>query len=195
MANIAYIRVSSVEQNTGRQHELFKGKGIQIERIFEEKVSGKSTEGRPVLKAMMDYLREGDILYIESVSRLARNAADFLRLVDELGRKGVGLVSMKENIDTSTAQGKFITTVFAALYELERENIKERQQEGIALCLKEGRAYGRPKTVFTEAFVKNYEDWKAKRITTKEFMEREGITKRSSFYSKVKRYEERKQEE
>ena len=138
MANIAYIRVSTKEQNTGRQHEDFTAKGIVLNKVFEEKLSGKNTD-RPQLQAMLAYLREGDTLYVESFSRFARSARDFLNIVNTLNEKGVSFVSLKENIDTTTPNGKFMLTVFAGLYELERDNILERQREGIDLALKEGR--------------------------------------------------------
>ena len=116
VANIAYIRVSSEDQNTGRQYELFSERGIKIDKFYTEKVSGKSISGRPQLRAMLDYIREDDIIYIESISRLSRSVSDFLKLVELFSEKNVGLVSLKENIDTSTAQGKFITTVFAVVF-------------------------------------------------------------------------------
>lgn len=191
--NIAYIRVSTEDQKTGRQHEVLKSLGIKIDKIFEEKVSGKSTENRPQLQAMLDYVREDDVIYIESISRLARNTVDFLKIVEFLNAKKVGLISAKEKIDTTTPQGKFMITVFAALSELEREYIRQRQREGIDLCLKEGRKYGRPRETYSKDFIESYNKWKNHEISTKDFMANEGITARSTFYDKIKRYEERKQ--
>lgn len=188
MANIAYIRVSTKEQNTGRQHEDFTAKGIVLNKVFEEKLSGKNTD-RPQLQAMLAYLREGDTLYVESFSRFARSARDFLNIVNTLNEKGVSFVSLKENIDTTTPNGKFMLTVFAGLYELERDNILERQREGIELALKEGRAYGRPKASFSTTFADNYKLWKAGQLKAVDFMKIENIPK-STFYKLVKRYEE-----
>ena len=188
MANIAYIRVSTKEQNTGRQHEDFTAKGIVLDKVFEEKLSGKNTD-RPQLQAMLAYLREGDTLYVESFSRFARSARDFLNIVNTLNEKGVSFVSLKENIDTTTSQGKFMLTVFAGLYELERDNILERQREGIDLALKEGRAYGRPKASFSTTFADNYKLWKTGQLKAVDFMKIENIPK-STFYKLVKRYEE-----
>ena len=121
MARIAYIRVSTKEQNTGRQYELLRERNIIPDKIYEEKVSGKNID-RPELKAMLSYVREGDTVYIESISRLARNTRDFLNLVEYLQGKQVDLVSLKESIDTATPTGKFMLSVFAALYQLERQN-------------------------------------------------------------------------
>lgn len=103
---------------------------ISVDKIFIEKISGKNMV-RPELNKMLKYVHEGDILYIESMSRLARNAKDFLSLVQQLQDKKVELVSLKENIDTTTPQGRFILIVFAALAELERENTLKHQREGI----------------------------------------------------------------
>lgn len=187
MANIAYIRVSTKEQNTGRQHEDFTAKGIVLDKVFEEKLSGKNTD-RPQLQAMLAYLREGDTLYVESFSRLARSTRDLLNIVNTLTEKGVSFVSLKENVDTTTSQGKFMLTVFAGLYELERDNILERQREGIDLALKEGRPYGRPSATLSSTFSKNYQLWKQGELKAVDFMKRENIPK-STFYKLVKRYE------
>ena len=140
MANIGYVRVSTTEQNTGRQFALFSERGIKLDRIYEEKVSGKDTKGRPELAKMLDYVRDGDTVYIESISRLARNIMDLLKIVQQLQDKKVELVSLKETIDTSTPQGKFLLSIFGAMAELERDTIKQRQREGIDLALAEGRA-------------------------------------------------------
>lgn len=187
MANIAYIRVSTKEQNTGRQHEDFTAKGIVLNKVFEEKLSGKNTD-RPQLQAMLAYLREGDTLYVESFSRLARSTRDLLNIINTLTEKGVSFVSLKENVDTTTSQGKFMLTVFAGLYELERDNILERQREGIDLALKEGRPYGRPSATLSSTFSKNYQLWKQGELKAVDFMKRENIPK-STFYKLVKRYE------
>ena len=188
MANIGYIRVSTKEQNTGRQYEDFSANGIVLDKIFEEKMSGKNTD-RPQLQAMLSYLREGDTLFVESFSRLARSTRDLLNIVTVLTEKGVSFVSLKENVDTTTSQGKFMLTVFAGLYELERDNILERQREGIDLALKEGRSYGRPKATVSDTFSTNYKLWKAGQLKAVDFMKIENIPK-STFYKLVKRYEE-----
>ena len=188
MANIGYIRVSTKEQNTGRQYEDFTAKGIALDKVFEEKLSGKNTD-RPQLQAMLSYLREGDTLFVESFSRLARSTRDLLNIVNTLTEKGVSFVSLKENVDTTTPHGKFMLTVFAGLYELERDNILERQREGIDLALKEGRSYGRPKATVSDTFSTNYKLWKAGQLKAVDFMKIENIPK-STFYKLVKRYEE-----
>lgn len=187
MANIGYIRVSSSQQNTARQHIDLSSAGITIDKVYEEKASGKNTE-RPQLKAMLQYIREGDTVYVESFSRLARSTRDLLDIVETLTAKGVQFVSLKENVDTSTPQGKFMLTVFAGLAELERESILQRQREGIDLCLAEGRAYGRPSAQLSDTFAKHYQQWKAGEIKAVDFMKMEGLPK-STFYKLVRRFE------
>ena len=188
MANIGYIRVSTQHQNTGRQHEDFSAKGITIDKLYEEKISGKNTD-RPQLKAMLQYVREGDTVYAESFSRLARSTRDLLEIVEDLTSKGVQFVSLKENVDTSTPQGKFMLTVFAGLAQLERDTILQRQREGIDLCLSEGRAYGRPTAKISVTFATHYQQWKAGKIKAVDFMKAENLPK-STFYKLVKRFEE-----
>ena len=188
MANIGYIRVSTQHQNTGRQHEDFSAKGITIDKLYEEKISGKNTD-RPQLKAMLQYVREGDTVYAESFSRLARSTRDLLEIVEDLTSKGVQFVSLKENVDTSTPQGKFMLTVFAGLAQLERDTLLQRQREGIDLCLSEGRAYGRPTAKISDTFATHYQQWKAGKIKAVDFMKAENLPK-STFYKLVKRFEE-----
>lgn len=183
MANVAYIRVSSKDQNTSRQYALLD---MQVDKVFEEKVSGKNTKDRPQLKALIDYVRTGDVVIVESISRLARNTRDLLTIIEILQAKDVAFRSLKENIDTMTPQGKFVLSIFGALAELERETI--RQREGIEICLAEGRAYGRPKAVISSTFKINYIAWKRGEITAVTFMRKENLAK-STFYKLVKRFE------
>lgn len=142
MSKIGYIRVSTIEQNTDRQEIALED--IGMDKIFIEKASGKNTN-RPELKKMLEYVREGDVLYIESISRLARSTRDLLSIVQQLQEKKVELISLKEHIDTTTPQGRFILTIFAALSELERENTLQRQKEGIVAARIKGKRFGRPK--------------------------------------------------
>lgn len=183
---LGYVRVSTKEQNEARQLEALKK--YDIEKYFEEKVSGKDTN-RPELAALQQFAREGDTIYIESISRLARNTLDFLNLVEQFTKKGVHLVSLKENIDTSTPQGKFMLSVFAALSQLERDTIKQRQREGIDVALAQGRAYGRPKVELDEkVFRKVYKQWKAKELSVVQAAKLLGIS-RQIFYRRVEEIE------
>lgn len=133
---VGYIRVSTLEQNLDRQIELMKSKGC--EKIFAEKVSGKSIDNREQLKLMLDFVREGDTVWVSEYSRLARNTLDLLEIVKAIESKGATLISEKEKIDTSTSSGKFFLTVLAGVAELERSMILQRQKEGIALAKARG---------------------------------------------------------
>jgi DNA invertase Pin-like site-specific DNA recombinase len=137
---IGYVRVSTNEQKTVRQEELLHS--LDIEKIYIDKSSGKSV-ARPGLERMMDFVREGDTVIVESISRFARNARDLLELIGQLSAKDVCFVSKKESIDTQTPTGKFMLTVFAAVAELERANILQRQHEGIAIAKAQGKYKGR----------------------------------------------------
>ena len=117
---IGYIRVSTQEQNTIRQEVLMKSLGV--DEVYIDRMSGKNTN-RPELKKMMEYVRKGDTVIVESISRFSRNTRDLLELVEHLTANGVEFVSKKEAIDTTTPTGKFMLTVFGAVAELEREYI------------------------------------------------------------------------
>jgi DNA invertase Pin-like site-specific DNA recombinase len=185
MAKVAYVRVSSVDQNVDRQ--LVELQKCGIDKWFTEKVSGKD-RNRTELKRMMEYVRDGDTVYIESISRLARNTLDFLTIVKELGEKGIEIVSLKENIDTSSPQGKFMLTIFGAMYELERESIKQRQAEGIAVAKEKGEVtFGRPKVEYSD-FPTLYHKWKSGEITAAAAMRSLGM-KANTFYRRVKETE------
>jgi DNA invertase Pin-like site-specific DNA recombinase len=156
--------------------------------VFIDKVSGKD-RNRPALKEMMSFVREGDTVIVESISRFARSTKDLLSLIDELKEKRVRFISKKETIDTETPQGKFMLTVFAALAELERDQIKQRQAEGIAIAKAEGKYTGRkPIEVDEDLLAEEYRQWKAGNTQPKYMMQRLGL-KPATFYRKVKEYE------
>lgn len=188
MSKIGYIRVSTEKQETARQQEIMNN--YQVDRIFSEKLSGANTD-RPQLKAMLDYVREGDTLYIESISRLGRSAKDLLNIIDTLTAKGVTLISHKESIDTDTPTGKFMLTVFAALSQLEREQFKLRQREGIEIAKIQGKYTGRkPIEIDWEKFGKLYTEWKSKNITGRDFMRRMDLSV-NTFYRRLHEFESR----
>ena len=159
--NIAYVRVSTVEQNEARQLEGLKK--YAIDKLFTEKVSAKDTN-RPQLQAMLDYAREGDTVYIHDFSRLARSTKDLLAIVEQLNAKGVHLVSNKENLDSSTPTGKLMLTMIGAINEFERANLLERQREGIAIAVQEGKYKGR-KAVEIDGFESHYERYMRRQIS------------------------------
>ena len=173
--NLAYVRVSTVEQNEERQIEALKK--FNIEKWFTEKVSGKNMD-RPKLQEMLDFCREGDTIYIHDFSRLARSTKDLLDIVERLKEKGVHLVSNKENIDSSTPQGKLMLTMIAAIYEFERENMLERQREGIAIAKREGKFKGR-KPLELNDFDKYYELYVSRQITKSEMARKLNISRQT----------------
>lgn len=160
--NLAYVRVSTVEQNEERQIEALEKHNIN--KWFIEKVSGKNTN-RPELQKMLEYMREGDTVYIHDFSRLARNTVDLLGLVETMQNKGVTLVSNKEAVNTSTPNGKLMLTMIGAIAEFERENLLERQREGIAIAKREGKYRGRQvKEIDENTFIKAYNRYKTREI-------------------------------
>ena len=186
MSKIGYIRVSTEQQETARQQKIMCD--YQVDRIFSEKISGAKKD-RPQLKLMLDYVRESDTLYVESISRLGRSTKDLLNIIDILTDKGVTLISHKEKIDTDSPTGKFMLTVFAALSQLEREQLKLRQREGIEIAKAQGKYTGRkPIPIDWAKFGQLYGEWRAKHITGRDFMRRMDLSA-NTFYRRVREYE------
>jgi len=179
---IGYIRVSTTEQNTIRQEVLLQE--LDVDEIFIDKASGKNTD-RPELKRLLEYIRQGDTVIVESISRFARNTKDLLELVELLRLKQVEFISKKEAIDTSTPTGKFMLTIFGAVAELEREYILQRQQEGIDIAKKQGKYKGR-KPIEHPEFDNIVAKWRAGGITAVEAMRKLNM-KPSTFYRKARR--------
>ena len=186
---VGYVRVSTAEQNTARQEELMKRLGV--DKVYIDRISGKNTD-RPELQKMMNFVRTGDMVIVESISRFARNTKDLLELVEELNQKDVQFISQKESIDTKTSTGKFMLTVFGAIAELERGYILERQREGIEIAKGQGKYKGRPAKKL-DNFYEVYWEWYDKKITATEACRRLGIS-RSTFYRKVNEWNEEKLE-
>lgn len=183
---IGYIRVSTEEQNTIRQEIIMEQ--LKCEKVYIEIASGKNAK-RIELEKMMDFVREGDTLIVESISRFARNTRDLLTLIDKLNSKNVVFISQKEAIDTTTPTGKFMLTIFGAVAELEREYILQRQREGIDAAKKAGKYKGRkPIEIDLTKFSAVYKEWKAGRITAVKAQKKLGLT-HSTFYRKVKTME------
>ena len=147
---LAYIRVSTVEQNEARQvkaiteyvNNLGSAKYPNKEiRWFSEKLSGKDTQ-RPELQALLDYAREGDTIIVKDFSRLSRSTQDLLALIEQLQAKNVEVISLQENLDTTSATGKLILTVIASINQFERQLMMERSREGIAIAKANGKYKG-----------------------------------------------------
>lgn len=160
--NVAYVRVSTVDQNEARQLEALEK--YNIDKWYTEKVSGKD-KNRPKLKEMMEFVREGDTVYIHDFSRLARNTKDLLDIVEELKAKNVNLVSNKENLDTGTATGKLMLTVIGAINEFERACLLERQREGILIAKELKKFKGRKEVVIPDdVFEREYARYQTREI-------------------------------
>lgn len=184
--NIAYVRVSTIEQNESRQLEGLKKYGI--EKWFTEKISAKDTN-RPQLKAMIEFAREGDTIFVWDFSRLARSTKDLLEIVETLNAQGIHLRSIKENLDTSTPTGKLMLTMIGAINEFERNNLLERQREGIAIAKKNGVYKGRKAIEYPSNWNEVYSKYKCRELKGVEAMEQLGL-KKTSFYKLIKQYEE-----
>lgn len=184
--NIAYVRVSTVEQNEARQVEGLKK--YDVDEWFIEKVSAKDTN-RPKLQEVIKFARKGDTIYIHSLDRLARSTKDLLDIVEQLQAKGIHLVSSKESIDTSTATGKLMLTMIGAINTFERENMLERQREGIAIAKENGAYMGRKVIDYPENWKEVYDKYKTRDLSGTKAMDMLGL-KRNTFYKLVKEYEE-----
>ena len=178
---IGYIRVSTEEQNTIRQEVLMQELGV--DEIYIDKASEKNTD-RPQLKKMLSYVRRGDTVIVESISRFARNTRDLLELIEILSEREVSFISKKEAIDTNTPTGKFMLTVFGAVAELEREYILQRQREGIAVAKQQGKYTGQ-KRIEAPEFERVAAKWRSGDITASKAMELLNMS-RNTFYRRVR---------
>lgn len=139
---IGYARVSTKDQNLDRQIDNLTAYGC--ERIYKEKMTGTRAD-RPEYQKMLDALREGDTLVIDSFSRLSRSTKELLEVVERLQLMGVNLISVKEQLDTTTATGKLMLTMLSALSQFERDLDSERTRDGLKAAALRGRIGGRPK--------------------------------------------------
>lgn len=183
---LSYVRVSTVEQNEQRQVKAIEERA-SIDKWFIEKESGKDTN-RSKLQAMLDYMREGDTIIINDFSRLARSTKDLLELVELMEKKNVILISLKENTDTSTPQGKLMLTMLGAINEFERMNMLERQREGIAIAKAKGKYKGRKAIEIGEKFKVLYEQYMARKINKTQFASELGVS-RTTLYKLIEEYD------
>ena len=182
---IMYQRISNSQQKLDKQEE-WKEK-YKVEKVYTDNCSNKDNN-RHELERMLDFLREGDVVLIESISRIARNVKDLLSIVKKLKEKGVQFISVKENIDTNTETGKFCLDLFESLAELEKEEIKERQAEGIALAKERGVYKGRtPMEIDENKFKTMCEERKAGKRTATSIQKEFDITG-TTFYRWIKEY-------
>ena len=186
----AYVRVSTQSQNDARQLVAMESRGIPPDRIFSEKQSGKDTK-RPMIQLLLDTVKAGDVVVVESISRFARNTKDLLGLVEKLSAKGVEFVSLKEHIDTTTPTGRFALTVFAAIAELERECTLLRQKEGISIAKAQGKHLGRPIKKPPENFATVVKDWERGKISFGEALTQTRL-KQATFYNRLREFRQGK---
>lgn len=143
--NVAYIRVSTQDQNLDRQRNTLRDSGIEFRRVFEEKKSGKDKD-RPELTKMLRYVSKGDHIYVCSLDRLGRSVRDLNDIAEELKKKEVALHFMKEGIvldaSSDSAMGGLMFNIFAAFAEFERAYMRERQTEGIRAAIEAGKTWG-----------------------------------------------------
>ncbi len=183
---IGYIRVLTVDQEPTQREIIMERLGV--DKLFMDKYSRKNKD-RPGMDEMMAFVREGDVLVVESFSQFARSMKDLILLIKELNRKQVQFVSQKESLDTSTLQGKFVLEMFGALAQLEHEIALQRQAEGIAIAKAEGRYKGRkPIAVDEERMAELYAAWKRGDTVPKLMMKALGL-KPATFWRKVRAYE------
>ena len=180
---VFYARTSTTHQNLDRQ--LAMAKELEIDKLYQEQLSGKDDK-RPQLKSMMDFVREGDTVYVLDYSRLARSTMDLINIVGQLQEKKVNFVSIKENVDTSTPQGKLIFTIFAGLAEFERTNLLDRQRMGIDIAKANGKYKGRKPIEKPEKYDKVVSIWRRGEISAREAMAQLGL-KANTFYRMVKK--------
>lgn len=172
-----YARVSRDTQNLDRQIDALKRYGV--DKIYNEKMTGTKRD-RPELSKLLDRITEGDTIVIESLSRLGRSTKDLIELTDLFKQKGVHLVSLKEQIDTSTSTGKLLFTLMSAIAQFERDVIADRTREGLQAARARGRKGGRPK-INDSDIRKAVKLYKTNQYTVKEIGELTGV-KKSTLY-------------
>ena len=190
--NVHYLRCSTDHQSYQRQIEILKAH--PADKIFEEKISGKSMD-RPRLQEMLEFVREGDTVYVSEFSRLARSTQDLLAISSLLEHKKVALVSCKEAVDTSTPTGRLMMTMIAALAEFERETINERVRAGVAIAKAAGKYKGR-QPVKVKDFASYYEQYLHREFTKTALAKELGISRQTLYrlfaeYEKSTEYQEK----
>lgn len=170
---IGYIRVSTDDQNTSRQFD-----DIELHKTFVDKCSGKDMN-RPQLDQLINFIRSGDHLYVHSMDRLARNLDDLRSLVNKFTKQGIKITFVKENLTFSgddNSLSKLLLSIMGAFAEFERELIKERQREGIAIAKKNGKYKGRKKAL-TDEQIEELKEMAANRHKKTEIANKFGISR------------------
>lgn len=176
-----YARVSTEQQNLARQLDMLSQYGVDY--IFNEKMMGTKRD-RPELNKLLDRMMEGDTVVIESLSRLGRSTKDLIELVELFRERGVHLVSLKEQIDTSTPAGKLLFTLMSAVAQFERDVIAERTKEGLDAARARGRIGGRPR-INAQKVKQAVKLYHTKQYTVREIEELTGV-KKATLYRNLK---------
>ncbi|MGG3756042.1 recombinase family protein [Bacillus anthracis] len=198
---LGYVRVSSKDQNEERQIVNMRKNGIDERDIFIDKKTGSNMD-RDNYQAMKKYARSGDTIVFDSLTRLGRTMNDILEEFKYYEEQKINLKFLKEPFINVTYNGnatndvirsaiqKATATILSAFAEKERQDIRQRQAEGIALAKSQGKHLGRPRTQITREFIDAYNQWKNDEITAATAMRKSNITSSSTFYRVVKRYED-----
>lgn len=186
MKKIGYIRVSSIEQNLTRQRKQLEQLGM--DKIYEEKVSGV-TMARMELQKMLEYIKEGDTIYVTDLTRITRSTKDLFSLIEIIKAKKVNLKSLKDtwlDLSTDNPYSQFLITIMAGVNQLERDLISMRQKEGIEIAKREGKYKGRVKKYHNNHQGMNYavELYNNGTVTVKKICEITSIS-RASLYRKL----------
>ncbi|GAB3960171.1 recombinase family protein [Spirosoma harenae] len=182
---IGYARVSTQDQNLDLQLDALQKAGC--DKIYSEKASGAKAD-RPELTKLLDHVREGDTIVVWKLDRLGRSVSNLVELVERWKKQGVGLISLNDPIDTTTAQGVLIFQIFCSLAEYERALIRERTQAGLASARRRGQKLGRPEGLSKEAENKSWIAlglYNEKKLSTREIASQLGISK-STLYVYLK---------
>lgn len=181
---VGYIHTDGQPQSREVQEAALKP--YDVEKMFEDK---DRRSGGPVrLQALLEFVRAGDIVHVESLGRLAHSALDILEIMAQLSGRKVGFVAVKENIDTATEQGLYAMALFDALSQVERDAVAARRREGLEAARAKGKRLGRPRIVVGDDFANIYKQWKAGKISAVQAMKLSGL-KKNTFYSRVKELE------
>lgn len=179
---IGYARVSTESQNLDRQLDELKKYGVDV--IYNEKMTGTKKD-RPELNKLLDRMTAGDVIVVESLSRLGRSTKDLIELTELFQSKGVHLVSLKESIDTNTSTGKLLFTLMSAIAQFERDTIADRTREGLRSARARGRTGGRPRTD-SDQIKKAIKLYNTRQYSVKEIEELTGV-KKSTLYRNLQK--------
>lgn len=175
---LGYARVSTQDQNASLQLDALKAAGCI--KVFTDKASG-SLDRRPQLDRLLDQLRPGDTVVVWRLDRLGRSLKHLIQLIEDLAEKGVGFRSLTEGMDTTTAGGKLIFSIFGALAEFERSLIRERTVAGLAAARARGRVGGRPPVMTPEKIKVARQLYDARHLTVEEIAQTIGVSRKTVY--------------